>query len=269
MLYLKWLYMANPFDQVLGQDSNSGSGNQNNPNIFSKQKSEKITISFNKFAVERTVYLLIILGLLAAIVFQPFQFNKPGGISGAAVSTLTNQAEPKQDSKSVVTQTSITKKETPVEEKKEEKPAEVKNETKLEAVKPVENNTAAVKTDEPETEKPFKTNFDFKIETIDYAKNEDDKPSKMKSVTLFMWNRWKTFDAKLVFFWYDAKSEDVIKNKKRLTTTVRTVKGGSQKVTVDHFDSSFFDPTEDSELVRIDLYDGQNILQTSATDTAR
>jgi hypothetical protein len=93
---------------------------------------------------------------------------------------------------------------------------------------------------------------------VDYLKdeNDDDRPIKIKNIQVVIFNEWQTFKPKIIVYWYDDESSDAIKEKKREEITLKEVKFGvKQTITLEQFDSKFFDPQKRSEIIKLELYD--------------
>lgn len=248
LFYNKYI-MNNPFDRVINVGSEKASNMERPSNVVRERPAEKINISFslNKKWAERGAFLLII-AVLAILAFNPMgnkcvdeSEQNQGGLESITGNVVL---ESQQNEDTGVTMTSQ------VEEK------EVVEEKVVDAGE--EEEIRVEEKDEEEIEKPFKQNFDFKIENIEFERDseEDNRPKKMKSIKFIMKNRWKDFKPLVEAYWYDVESNEIIKEKKRAVKYYRDIKKGeTQMYTIVSFDSTFFDPTNKAETVELRLYD--------------
>ncbi len=252
--------MANPFDEVIG----SGNGDEEKPqkkvSAASQKKSPKdqvhISFTIDKHMVERGIFSVIIIVLAFFAFFDPASScNEDSNITGNVVAA-GHQDEPAE----INLRSEGEEEQTPESTTEAEETAEENDKEGSEQVEEKE---------EDNSDKPFKQNFDFKIVEIDFLRDadNDNRPSKMKSIKFLMSNRWKDFTPRIEVQWYDKASNEIIKEKKRAIVPLKTInKGITQKVTIDRFDSTFFDPTNDPETVVLHLYDAQtNLLMDTTT----
>jgi len=237
--------MGNPFDDMVKVDTPK--------TVVYSQKStfrnsDQITISVNKRMIERGVFIALILILGGLVVFDPFRnacFNTDvaatSEITGNVVAPAAMQAAP------------------------ETQPAP---EAQPEAVPEAAETPAAV----PEMlqeELPYAGNFIFKIKNVDFERDDEDSPKKIKSITLTLDNKWKEFKPLVKVYWYDVKSSNALKDKIRTEVFMSELaKGTKTEPTLESFDSTFFDPQNPSETIEVRLYDKdtQEHLATATLD---
>lgn len=248
--------MDSPFDEILDakNESNQQSKVQESPK---EKKSETRKVSKGVGAIERIIWVLLIVGLSAILIANPSQYLCTSDKDSAKAITSNVVAAPVQ---------SAQQQDQPLK-------LEEKNQSTKITISSSEsqNNVTIEKTDQKPVanapEKPFRQNFDFKIENVDYTKDDKGKPIKMKSVTFSMWNRWKTFTPRIEVYWYDKDSGDIIKNKKRSVSTILSASGTLKTYRIDAFDSTFFNPINREETVELKLYDSEaNVSLISASD---
>jgi hypothetical protein len=240
--------MTNPFDQVINVEDEK----QQEVKVETKVKEDRkkpekehIQLTINKKTIERSAFIAAIVILALLVYLNPFcacgvKDGEMNSVTGAVV------AAPGEDT---------------IEEKAEIKVVENKADEEEEKVKEEK------KEEEEEIEKPFRTNFDFMIDEINYDRNEDNKPSRMKSIQFTMRNRWKNFKPRIEVHWYDDDSKDAFEDKKRAVKLYGIIKEGqSLTYKIVDFDSTFFYPEDDEEIIVLKLYNAENdLLMTTAT----
>ncbi|MBR9699128.1 hypothetical protein GOV09_01575 [Candidatus Woesearchaeota archaeon] len=220
--------MGNPFDSIVDISTDR-------PKEQPKEEPEKkvkITLTLDKRFLERSVYILIIIALIAVIYIDPVDKNcGENNLTGVVVAdTVIEEPE--------ITVNSVTNPEEEVTEAVEE------------IVEATEETNGTVV--------PFAGNFDLTILDMVYEKDADnnDRPTRMTSIQFRMDNRWKNFKPDVRVHWYDEDSSDVIENKIRAALSLAIFKKGqSVSLTIDKFDSTFFDPQSAEETIELRLYD--------------
>ena len=236
--------MSNPFDHIMSEDSAE--------KVVSKpQKKDDLHISFslNRQTLERGIFVVVIVILGLMVFLNPFC----SGECDSGLESVTGNAILEKESADLKpasnedspTQEKIEKTETEEDEGEEE--------AKIEEAREEET---------PE-DLPFVGNFAFDITKVDYTE-DDGRPVKIEGITFIMYNKWKDFKPKIIAYWYDGESSEAIRYKERATLNMKEIeKGKKLTVEINEFDSKYFDPQQEKETIKLELYIDEELLDTA------
>jgi len=146
-----------------------------------KKKMDKntveIKIRFNKFWLERSIYIVIILVLLVLVFYNPFgAYRCEKGLSEITSTPVATEPEVEESTEPAV-----------------EEGTEIEEEPETEI--------------EPETEKELSGNVVLTIDKIELDENN----TRVKSITVKIDNQKSIFTPLLYVYWYDTDSSDAMK----------------------------------------------------------
>ncbi|MBD3163747.1 hypothetical protein GF323_00945 [Candidatus Woesearchaeota archaeon] len=240
--------MANPFDEIVNSDKKGQKKEvkeEGNEHKKAASKNDEINVSFsvNKRWLERIFFLAIIMAELYFILANPvcnIDADNKSAAESDVPETAVREDEPAQEESPAA------------DEQQPEEATEGGGEEK-----PAEEDVLEEEGEEEEADLPFEGNFDLKVDSIDYAEDEEGNPLTIESIKLSMTNRWKDFIPKIKIYWYADSAEIAIKEMVRLEKSLGSIERGKKyKFTLNKYEfSPKFFLSHGRETVKVELYD--------------